>query len=346
MKKRQPESKNKSSKEAPSELANLPMSSEEQVNDSEDSHSNAQDTPWKQILDNHFPEFMRFFFHEAASQIDWQRGYEFLDKELQKVTRQAKSKRRYVDKLVKIWRKDSAQEVWILLHIEIQGQKEDDFPARMYSYHYRILDRYQHLVASFVVFTDSNQDWQPDKFEYQLLGSKLCWQYSTAKLLAYEQHWAALEQDPNPFAVVVMAHLKLLRTHRNYEERYRWKFHLCRSFYQHGYSQQQVHALISFIDWLMILPPALETKFQDDIYQYERSISMPYVSSFERRARQEGQIKLLTRQLQRRFDNLSPDYCTKLLSLPTDTLESLGDALLDFQHLDDLDAWLNSHSGK
>jgi Domain of unknown function (DUF4351) len=93
---------------------------------------------------------------------------------------------------------------------------------------------------------------------------------------------------------------------------------------------------------------------------------MPYVSSFERRARQEGfqegfregfregfqeslqegQIKLLTRQLQRRFDNLAPDYCTKLLSLPTDTLESLGDALLDFQHLDDLDAWLNSHSGK
>jgi predicted transposase YdaD len=89
-----------------------------------------------------------------------------------------------------------------------------------------------------------------------------------------------------------------------------------------------------------------------------RSISMPYVSSFERRARQEGfqeglqeglqegQIKLLTRQLQRRFDNLAPDYRTKLLSLPTDTLESLGDALLDFQHLDDLDAWLNSHSGK
>jgi Domain of unknown function (DUF4351) len=81
---------------------------------------------------------------------------------------------------------------------------------------------------------------------------------------------------------------------------------------------------------------------------------MPYVSSFERRARQEGfqeglqegQIKLLTRQLQRRFDNLAPDYRTKLLSLPTDTLESLGDALLDFQHLDDLDAWLNSHSGK
>jgi hypothetical protein len=50
------------------------------------------------------------FFQEAYKQIDWKKGYEFLDKELQKVVRTAIGKRRYVDKLVKVWLKEEGQE--------------------------------------------------------------------------------------------------------------------------------------------------------------------------------------------------------------------------------------------
>ena len=42
------------------------------------------DSPWKDILDLQFEEFMAFFFPTAHAQIDWRAGYEFLDKELQK----------------------------------------------------------------------------------------------------------------------------------------------------------------------------------------------------------------------------------------------------------------------
>ena len=43
------------------------------------------DSPWKDIIEQYFPDFMSFFFPKAAEEIDWSRGYEFLDKELQKV---------------------------------------------------------------------------------------------------------------------------------------------------------------------------------------------------------------------------------------------------------------------
>jgi hypothetical protein len=47
------------------------------------------DSPWKEALELYFPEFLALCFPEAHSEIDWARGYEFLDKELQQVVREA-----------------------------------------------------------------------------------------------------------------------------------------------------------------------------------------------------------------------------------------------------------------
>ena len=40
------------------------------------------DTPWKDILEAYFPQCLEFFFPDAHAQIDWERGFEFLDGEL------------------------------------------------------------------------------------------------------------------------------------------------------------------------------------------------------------------------------------------------------------------------
>jgi hypothetical protein len=34
------------------------------------------DSPWKEILEAYFPEFMAFFFPAIDIQIDWSRGFE------------------------------------------------------------------------------------------------------------------------------------------------------------------------------------------------------------------------------------------------------------------------------
>jgi hypothetical protein len=52
------------------------------------------DGAWKEALDRFFEPCVAFFFPLAHADIDWARGYETLDKELQKVVRQAKQGRR------------------------------------------------------------------------------------------------------------------------------------------------------------------------------------------------------------------------------------------------------------
>ncbi|WP_287042364.1 hypothetical protein [Desulfonatronospira sp. MSAO_Bac3] len=60
--------------------------------------SDEYDSPWKVALERYFPEFMEFYFPGIFADIDWSSGYDFLDKELQQVTKDAELGRRYVDK--------------------------------------------------------------------------------------------------------------------------------------------------------------------------------------------------------------------------------------------------------
>lgn len=48
-----------------------------------DEASDDYDSPWKGLIERYFPEFMAWFFPEAYAGIDWERGYEFLDQELE-----------------------------------------------------------------------------------------------------------------------------------------------------------------------------------------------------------------------------------------------------------------------
>ncbi|WP_017294115.1 DUF2887 domain-containing protein [Geminocystis herdmanii] len=63
------------------------------------------------------------------------------------------------------------------------------------------------------------------------------------------------------------------------------------------------------------------------------------VSYWKEKALQEGEAELLIRQLTRLCGALSDELQTKIRSLSIPELESLGEALLDFQGITDLDNW-------
>ena len=54
----------------------------------------------------------------------------------------------------------------------------------------------------------------------------------------------------------------------------------------------------------------------------------------------EGKLQTILRILSRRFGTLSPQLLNQITSLPTERLDDLADAVLDFQTLDDLLQWL------
>ena len=245
------------------------------------------DSPWKEALDLYFEAFLAFFFPQAHHEIDWARGYEMLDKELQQVVREAEMGRHLADKLVKVWRQ-CGEEEWVLVHIEVQSQEEAQFARRMYVYNYRLFDRYNRTVASLAVLGDERPGWRPGRFGYSLWGCTVGFQFPIVKLLDYAADVPALEANTNPFAVVVLAHLKTQETRPDPEARRVWKVRLVKGLYDRGLGAGDVRQLFRFIDWMMDLPKPLETLFWQDVQRYEEEKRMPYVTSVERMAMEKG----------------------------------------------------------
>jgi hypothetical protein len=238
------------------------------------------DSPWKEALDLYFEDFIAFFFPEAHSDINWQRNYESLDTELQEVVRDAETGRRLADKLVKIWLQ-SGEETWVLVHIEVQSKADSDFGKRMYVYNHRLFDRYNREVVSLAVLGDDQQNWRPMGYGYAKWGFQSSLQFPVVKLLDYQQRWSELEQSLNPFAIIVMAHLKTQATRRDYQGRLQWKLSLIRRLYERGYSRDQILQLFRLIEWMMVLPRELELSFRAELRRYQEERRMPYITGFE-----------------------------------------------------------------
>lgn len=61
-------------------------------------------------------------------------------------------------------------------------------------------------------------------------------------------------------------------------------------------------------------------------------------------AKQEEATNLLVRQLSKRFGKLKDSQIQTINKFTTEQLEDLGEALLDFRDINDLQEWLKSHS--
>jgi predicted transposase YdaD len=95
-----------------------------------------------------------------------------------------------------------------------------------------------------------------------------------------------------------------------------YKLALTRRLYRGGLNRQEVINLYAFVDWLLVLPEALEVAYLEDIQQLEEKTKMRYVTSAERigrqrgwqegrrEGRQEGQRELLEQLLAARFGRL------------------------------------------
>jgi len=267
------------------------------------------DSPWKEAIENFFSEFMFFFFPDIAVDIDWERGYEFLNQELQKITRQASSAQGRVDKLVRVWRL-SGEERLVYIHIEVQSQHKTKFAQRTFIYYYRIFDNYQKPVVTLVIFGDESSKWQPTEYKQELWGCKVNFEYPSLKLNDYETRLEELEQSNNPFAVVVQAHLHTKATKHKPEQRAALKWQLTRRLYEKGHRKEYILQLYHFIDWLMHLPAKFDKQFNTQLDEFEEERKVRYVTSYERFATQRGELrnarKYVLRGLDRRFGSVPP----------------------------------------
>ncbi len=311
-----------------------------------------EDSPWKLLLRQYFREAIAFFFPTIASLIDWTKAIEFLDTEFQKITPDAEVGKRFADQLVKVQLK-KGKELILLIHLEIQAVPEKDFPERMFIYAIRIFELFHQLPVSLAILCDGKRDWRPSTYSLTTPGSALQFDFTAVKLLDYETQWAQLEQSRNPFAIVVMSHLKTRETKDSAIDRKAWKVRLVKRLYELGYSRSEVLNLFRFVDWVMILPEGLKRTFWEELKTYEEDRKMPYITSveeigYERGIKQgleqgleQGERSLILRQLNRRVGAIPDRTIDRINQLSITQLESLGEALLDFSAIADLTTWLD-----
>ena len=80
-----------------------------------------------------------------------------------------------------------------------------------------------------------------------------------------------------------------------------------------------------------------QTRFYKEVIQIGRQEG-------RQEGEQIGEVNLIVRLLSRRFGALSPEQVSQIRSLSIPQLESLGEALLDFQSLGELDSWFQDNS--
>jgi hypothetical protein len=235
------------------------------------------DTAWKEALEWFFEPFLAFFFPTAHAGIDWSRGYEFLDKELQQLVPEATTGRETVDKLAKVWT-PAGEEEWVLVHVEVQSQHDVGFARRMYVYNHRLRDKHGRMAVSLAVLGDESNTWRPSSFREGRWDCEVQFKFPMVKLVDYKGQDAELEANPNPFVAVVLAHRKAQETKSDYDKRFDWKIRLVRGLFNRGFNRVQIQRLFRVIDWVIKLPKAQKTRFNEELKVIRNDTQTPLFS--------------------------------------------------------------------
>ncbi len=224
-------------------------------------------------------------FPTLADLIDWSVPPRFLETELQEIVRDSESGPMRVDKLVEVARRDGGTDI-LLVHMEIQAQRDDELPRLMFQYFCRIFDRFGRPPVSLAVLADPNPRWRPRDFNTSFAGCALRFQYATCKLTDLDlEPWI---EAGNPVARVIEAHRMAQGTGRDMKARRNGKLGLVRKLLESGMEEAKVREVMRLIHWLLALPVEEEVGFRKDVKDMEANMQTKRRSTYERIVLEEG----------------------------------------------------------
>jgi predicted transposase YdaD len=206
------------------------------------------DILWKGILEEVFEDFLRFTFPHADQIFDMKKGFTFLDKELSEMYPEPdkETSTRFVDKLVKVFMQDG-KEKYLLVHVEVQGQYDPEFPKRMFRYFYRIFDRYDLPVVPVAIFTGKDGKRMPDRYELIHEGLELTYKFNTLYITDYKDD--ELMGSNNPFALVLLAAKNSTFTGKDSDQKLlEHKRLVLNLLYEKRISKHKIKVILSFLN--------------------------------------------------------------------------------------------------
>lgn len=291
------------------------------------------DTPWKKIFDRYFKEFMEYCWPDKCQEVDWSKGYKMMDKEMNKITRNAKHGNRVMDKLVEIHLKDNHASL-IMLHCEIQGRKEVNYEERMYFYNVRAHDTHRVPVASIAILIDPNKKWRPGRYRRAFWGTSIEMHFPIIKLIDYQSRIPLLEASKNPFAMVILAQLMALD--KNVESKLSSKIRLTRLLYKKGFKKEEILELYHFLDWIIQLPDELESDYNEAVEEIEKEHKVEYITTAERIGIRKGSREILERLLMWKFKKIPNSFTEKLEKGTRENMLKWTDRALTSNRIDEV----------
>jgi len=311
------------------------------------------DRLFKELIASFFIEFVDLLLPDLSPYIDRNAEIVQLDKELFNDLTEGESL--IADLVMKL--KFQGEDIFFLIHVESQAKVQRHFPRRMFIYFCRLSEKYNMLVYPVVVFSyKSAKRNEPDFYEVKFPNKRILrFDYTTIQF--GQVPWRTFLSNDNPIAAALMSTMKMDKS-----ERPLVKLECLRLLARLKLDPARSKLIGGFVDSYLNLTARELKQFEREremLLPIEREETVALVSRWEKtgieiglmQGRQEGKEagllqgseRVVERQLRRRFGDLSLDLVSKLNQLTTDQIEDLGEALLDFASLDDLDRWLSIH---
>lgn len=221
-----------------------------------------------------------------------------------------------------------------ILHLEFQTLPVLDppLPLRMLDYWLRLYRQYRCPIEQVMIFLKPTTS--ESAFINEFTAANTWHRYRVIRL------W---EQDPAPLladnALLPLATLARTDSPRNLLERVAAQVATIESTQQ----RQNLAASVEILAGLRFEQNLINQLFREDIMK-ESVIYQQILQEGVRQGQQLGEATLIIRQLERRFGTIDAITQEQIRNLPSDRLEQLAIALLDFSAITDVTTWLQNEN--
>jgi Domain of unknown function (DUF4351) len=309
------------------------------------------DRLFKELLSTFFIEFLELFLPQVVTSID-RDSIRFLPQEY--FTDLTTGDKRVIDLLAEV--KQAGKDVGFLIHVEAQADSKDNFTRRIFFYFALLHRKYLQRIYPIVVFSfDEPLREEPHTYTIEFPDLKVL-EFNFNAIQLNRLNWRDYLNQPNPIAAALMSKMKIAPG-----DRPKVKAECLRLLATLQLNPARTQLISGFVDTYLRLNSSEEQVFQTEIGKMEtqqqekvmeivtswmeRGIEQGIEQGIERGIEQEAR-SLILRQLTRRVGDLSTEMRSRVETLPLQQLESLGEALLDFNAIADLETWLQIHGAK
>lgn len=321
---------------------------------------NKFDLRHKETLTLFLEEFFQLFFPEIAPKINF-KTVTFIDKELSALfsdpeTHNDQEGRTDALIAVETFPMADGTVVIFLIHWEQSGDKHKAFNERMYHYGCGIYYKFRKPVFPIAIFTDRAK-WKirvPEIFEMTLFGKAIAtYGYNQIKLKDYRAEYFEKKIDENPLAA---AYLPL--TDYPADRRPEIKAKAVKGIAKNVEKGKKQATLFSLIDVSLALNPDEEKQYKDLIQNHPDYKEVKMLESIEQvgiekgiergiekgieQGKKGGKSSLILKLLNKRFGSYPPTLDRILSQSEADVLDKFGEAIFDFENLEDAEKWWNN----